>query len=58
MGTPSPKYTADFKQKTVELCKESGVTLDEFADMLDVCLKWYGDVRSKNRAMGTSWANN
>ena len=26
MGTPSPKYTAEFKQKAVELYKKSGTT--------------------------------
>lgn len=31
MGTPSPKYTAEFKQKAVELYKKSGTTYAEVA---------------------------
>ena len=31
MGTPSPKYTAEFKQKAVELYKRSGTTYAEVA---------------------------
>lgn len=54
MGAPSPKYTAEFKQKVVEPYKKSGATLDEFADMLDAYLKWYRGVRPK---IGL-WANN
>ena len=29
MGTPSPKYTAEFKQKAVELYRKSGTTYAE-----------------------------
>ena len=29
MGTPSPRYTAEFKQKAVELYKRSGTTYAE-----------------------------
>ena len=31
MGTPSPKYTAEFKQKAVELYRKSGTTYAEVA---------------------------
>lgn len=31
MGTPSPRYTAEFKQKAVELYKKSGTTYAEVA---------------------------
>ena len=31
MGTPSPKYTAEFKQKVVELHRKSGATHAEVA---------------------------
>lgn len=31
MGTPSPKYTAEFKQKAVELYRRSGTTYAEVA---------------------------
>ena len=31
MGTPSPKYTAEFKRKAVELYKKSGTTYAEVA---------------------------
>ena len=31
MGTPSPKYTAEFKQKAVELYGKSGTTYAEVA---------------------------
>ena len=31
MGTPSPKYRAEFKQKAVELYKKSGTTYAEVA---------------------------
>ena len=31
MGAPSPKYTAEFKQKAVELYRKSGTTYAEVA---------------------------
>lgn len=31
MGTPSPKYTAEFKQRAVELYRKSGATYAEVA---------------------------
>ena len=31
MGTPSPKHTAEFKQKAVELYRKSGTTYAEVA---------------------------
>lgn len=31
MGTPSPRYTAEFKQKAVELYRKSGTTYAEVA---------------------------
>ena len=31
MGTPSPKYTAEFKQEAVELYRRSGTTYAEVA---------------------------
>lgn len=31
MGNPSPRYTAEFKQKVVELCRKSGTTYAEAA---------------------------
>ena len=31
MGTPSPRYTAEFKQKAVELYRKSGATYAEVA---------------------------
>lgn len=31
MGTPSPKYTTEFKQKAVELYRKSGTTYAEVA---------------------------
>ena len=31
MGTPSPKYTAEFKQKAVEPYRKSGTTYAEVA---------------------------
>ncbi|WP_449132881.1 transposase [Senegalimassilia anaerobia] len=31
MGNPSPRYTAEFKQKAVELCGKSGTTYAEVA---------------------------
>lgn len=31
MGTPSPRYTAEFKQKAIELYKKSGTTYAEVA---------------------------
>ncbi len=31
MGAPSPRYTAEFKQKAVELYKKSGTTYAEVA---------------------------
>lgn len=31
MGTPSPRYTAEFKQKAVELYRKSGATYAEAA---------------------------
>ena len=35
MGAPSPRYTAEFKQKAVELYKKSGTTYAEVARGLD-----------------------
>lgn len=29
MGNPSPRYTAEFKQRAVELCRKSGATYAE-----------------------------
>ena len=31
MGNPSPRYTAEFKQKAVEPCRKSGTTYAEVA---------------------------
>ena len=36
MGTPSPRYTAEFKEKAVELYKKSGATYTEVARGLGI----------------------
>ena len=37
MGTPSPRYTAEFKQKAVEPCRKSGTNIT--AELADEALK-------------------